>query len=562
MSIIHPLPSDVIALIAAGEVIDSLTAVIRELVENAIDAEANRIVISIYPELWKVKIADNGRGMDLEDLRLCVQPHTTSKIVDRDDLWKITSLGFRGEALHSISQLANLEISSRQGENIGWKVHYQEGKVIEEKPIAIAQGTIILVSNLFGNCPVRRKGLPSVSQQLKTIQSLIYQMALCHPEITWLVFNQDKPWFNISGSDSPKAIIPQLIKSVSETDLQEIILSIPSPDKEDHISQLNLVVGLPDRCFRYRLDWVKIAVNGRRVNCPELEQIILSGLSQTLPRDHFPLAFLHLKTTPAEIDWNRHPAKTEIYLHSLSFWQEQVKLAIEALLKLTPESLSKDYHNQRVNMVLKVAENEQGYAVDKAIVPEINSSRSTVSLLPLKAVAQVLNMYIVAEHPQGIWLIEQHIAHERVLYEQIVDRWQLVPLSSPIVLDKLTDYQVDQLIKIGIEIDTFGEKTHIARNAPELLAKREDCQQALLELSLGGDLQTAQVATACRSAIRNGTLLSLEEMQLLIDQWKLTRNPRTCPHGRPIFLALEESSLSRFFRRNWVIGKSHGLLLS
>ena len=173
--------------------------------------------------------------------------------------------------------------------------------------------------------------------------------------------------------------------------------------------------------------------------------------------------------------------------------------------------------------------------------------------------AQVLNTYIVAEHSTGLWLIEQHIAHERVLYEQICTQWRLVPLEPGIILQSLTTTQLEQLQRLGLEIDPFGEGVWVVRNAPELLAKRSDCSDALLEISLGGDLQAAQVATACRSAIKNGTPMTLIEMQTLLDQWIKTRNPRTCPHGRPIVLQLEESSLSRFFRRHWVIGKSHGI---
>ena len=143
--------------------------------------------------------------------------------------------------------------------------------------------------------------------------------------------------------------------------------------------------------------------------------------------------------------------------------------------------------------------------------------------------------------------------------EQIGDRWQLLPLEPPVVLTHLRPAQIEQLQRLNLDIEPFGEQLWAVRSAPALLTKRDDCAAALIELSLGGDLQTAQVATACRSAIRNGTPLSLPEMQTLIDQWKSTKNPRTCPHGRPIYLSLEESSLARFFRRHWVIGKSHGI---
>jgi DNA mismatch repair protein MutL len=156
-------------------------------------------------------------------------------------------------------------------------------------------------------------------------------------------------------------------------------------------------------------------------------------------------------------------------------------------------------------------------------------------------------------------LVEQHIAHERVLYEQLLYNWQLVPKEPPAILKDLSLAQQLQLQRLGLEVEPFGDQLWAVRTVPASLLNRDDCAPALLELSWGGDLQAAQVATACRTAIRNGTPLSLPEMQTLLDQWRSTCNPRTCPHGRPIYLSLEESALSRFFRRHWVIGKSHGI---
>ena len=168
-------------------------------------------------------------------------------------------------------------------------------------------------------------------------------------------------------------------------------------------------------------------------------------------------------------------------------------------------------------------------------------------------------MYILAEHPAGMWLIEQHIAHERVLYEQLCDRWQVVALESPVILHQLSSAQVEQLKRLDLTVDPFGEDLWAVRTMPQALINRDDQQDALIELSLGGNMDEAIVATACRTAIRNGTPLTLPDMQTLLDTWQRTRHPHTCPHGRPIYLVLEETSLSRFFRRHWVIGKSHGI---
>ncbi|ACK71557.1 DNA mismatch repair protein MutL [Gloeothece citriformis PCC 7424] len=564
---IQSLPPNVINLIAAGEVIDSLGAVVRELVENALDAEATRIVISIYPDLWWIQVADNGKGMSLEDLKRCSLAHSTSKIRSVNDLWKITSLGFRGEALHSIAQVANLEVASRLkgGDDTGWRIRYHssgEAELIE--PTAIAPGTIVTVSNLFRNLPVRRKGLPSTTQQLKAIQTLIYDIALCHPHVTWCLEQNDRSWFKISPGKTALQILPQLLNRVHQNDLQLLTQSFDTPSLPDNLSSienqstLELVIGLPDRCHRRRTDWVKVGVNGRVVRSPQLEQSILSAFARTLQRDRFPVCFVHIKTCPSQIDWNRHPAKTEIYLHSLSFWQEKTAAGIEQALRINTDS-SASFHHGRVVKLLKVSEEKSTYNTDEQPPIKTAKSRDNLGLLELRAVAQVRKTYIVAEHPNGLWLIEQHIAHERVLYEQLQDHWKIVTLETPIILNQLTPTQVEQLQRLEVEIEPFGEQLWAVRTAPELLAKRSDCGEALIELSWGGDLQTAQVATACRSAIRNGTPLNLEQMQRIIDQWKNTRNPRTCPHGRPIYLSLEETSLARFFRRHWVIGKSHGI---
>ncbi|MBW4524038.1 MAG: DNA mismatch repair endonuclease MutL [Phormidium tanganyikae FI6-MK23] len=539
---IQTLPIDVIHLIAAGEVIDSLAAVVRELVENAIDAGATRITISVWADQWRIRVADNGAGMSLDDLRQAAQPHSTSKIRDRADLWQIHSLGFRGEALHSLAQLSNLEILSRTASEPGWRIAYSsDGEPNQVESVAIAPGTIVIVDRLFETWEARREGLPSTSQQLKAVQQTIYQIALAHPHITWQVYQNDRLWFNLWAGNSAKDLLPQLLKDVRIEDLTEV-----------QSAAISLVLGLPDRAHRHRPDWVRVAINGRFVQFPELEQTILGAFRRTLPRDRHPICLIHLQLAPEHIDWNRHPAKAEVYLHHLDDWKDRIKSAIAQALRINPESVPDGLYTSQVSQLIKAAESDAGYHVQREIIPEPSPSF-------LKALTQVHNRYILAEHSSGMWLIEQHIAHERVLFEEISDRWQLIPLEPAIVLNQLSVSQIEQLQRIGIEVDPFGEQLWVVRSAPELLAQREDCAEALIELSLGGDLLAAQVAVACRSAIRNGVALSIEEMQSLIDRWQKTRNPRTCPHGRPIYLSLEESSLARFFRRSWVIGKSHGL---
>ncbi len=557
---IKKLPLDVIKLIAAGEVIDSLTAVVRELVENSLDAEAKKIVITLFPETWSVQVADNGLGMNQVDLMVATQAHTTSKINSSQDLSNISTLGFRGEALHSIAQLSDLYIASRVKDDCGWQINSQDAEIIDSSPVAIASGTIVKVNNLFGNIPLRRQAIPPFKQQLKKIQILLGELALCHPKVTWQLFVNERLNTHISGRNQAQEILPQLLRTINHSDLNYLLIKLNTPN-ENTISHLELVIGLPDRLSRPRPDWVKIGLNGRVVKCAELESSIFSSFHRTLQRDRFPVIFVHLQTSPNQIDWNRHPAKAEIYLHNLEFWQEQIKQGIEEIFKLSDHNLPIKFQNQRVEKLLTVAENKPVYNLGEETETNKakNSEKSSIGLIDLQVIAQARNTYIVAEHSEGIWLIEQHIAHERILYEELQNDWNIIPLKTPIIVGKLKAKQVEQLQNIQLDIEPFGEDLWAIRNLPESLLNRDDCEDALIELSWGGDLDTAMVAVACRTAIRNGTKLTIKEMQNLINQWKITRNPHTCPHGRPIYLSLEESSLYRFFRRHWVLGKSHGI---
>jgi DNA mismatch repair protein MutL len=559
---IQSLPNDLVNLIAAGEVIDSFVAVVRELVENAIDAGATRLRIYLNPEQWQVQVIDNGQGMTLEDLQICALPHTTSKIQSLDDFFKINSLGFRGQALHSLSQVAELEIATRsaQGENVGWQASYnQQGEVQRMESLALAVGTLVNVKNLFANLPQRRQALSGRSPQIKAIQQYVQEMALCHPQITWQIWLKERLCFSLSPGQSAGQILPQILKGVKTSDLQYFFSTVEIPDHPNRPGTLTLWSGLSDRCHRHRPDWVKVALNQRPIHCLELEQTLINAFHRTLPRDRFPVCFLHLQVEPDQIDWNRHPAKTEIYLQSLSFWQEQITTAVHTCLQLHPSSAQQQ---QRVTQLLKTAEANGIYRInplEQSLESQLGQATPETNLISLKAIGQVNQTYIIAEVSEGIWLIEQHIAHERVLYEQLQANWQCVPITTPLLLNYLTSAQVEKLVHLGIDIEPFGESVWAVRSVPAPLVQREDCLEALQELSLGGDLATAQAAIACRTAIKNGTPLTLGEMQSLLEQWQQTRQPRTCPHGRPIYLALTETALARFFRRNWMIGKSHGL---
>ena len=538
---------------AAGEVIDSPASVVRELMENSIDAKATRITVSIWIDQWKIQVTDNGSGISFENLKIIAKPHCTSKILYSDDLSKINTLGFRGEALHSMTQVADLELFSSTQDLLteirsGWHAVYSNAlRDPELQEVAIAPGTTVQVNNLFKTWESRRTSGQTLKQHLKKIQQCIHDIALAHPHLTIQVNQDDREWFVLSTAATLTMRLLQVLPTGEKTDFREV--------KTD---RLHLVVGLPDRISRRQSDWMRVAINGRFVDCPELLSTITHHLRRMLPRNRYPIAIAHLTLPPENLDWNRHPAKQTLYLQHLDSWQTLLGHGIEEALYLDLNQSS-----TRATSFIKAAEQRSGYSTSRSINPDSTQPNTAQSLkkLPhgLIAIAQVRNTYILAEHGGGMYLIEQHIAHERVLYEQICLRWQLVPVKETVMLRGLSARQVEQLEKIGIEIEEFGEDLWAVRSVPELLLPRGDLPDALLELSRECDLQGAQVAIACRTAIRNGTPLDLQAIQCLLDQWQLTTNPHTCPHGRPIYLVLEESSLARFFRRQWVIGKSHGL---
>lgn len=530
---IVPLPPEIQRAIAAAETLDSLATVVQELVENALDAGANRIHLHWHPQQWCLELTDNGHGIRAVDLPYVALAATTSKWPQSGDWGQVTTLGFRGQALHSLAQMAELTICSRHAEaETGWCVQYdRHGHIQVQRPQGMAVGTRVEVRELFRGWPQRRQG-----QQSKQLQRRLQELALCAPTVAWHVLRAQKPWLHWPAVSSLGDRLRQLLPQLNPADLRQF--SDP---------QVEIVLGLPDRHHRPRPDWLGVAINGRWVELhsqPTWQQVLLEAFGRSLPRQRFPLCLAHLHLPPSAIDWSAQPQKRSIYLRDAAQWQTLLQERIADLLR-SPSALSPtaSYH------LLKAAEPAERY----------RSIASQPSRQHLKAVAQLHQTYIVVEHPDGIWLIEQHIAHERVLYEQIETDWQVVQIPQPLLLEQLTPHQVERFQEWGLDIVPFGTAVWAVRSLPQLLAAREDATTALLELAQIADLTAAKVAVACRSAIRNGTPLSLSEMQTLVDQWSSCRQPHTCPHGRPICLQLNESSLARFFRRHWVLGKSHGL---
>jgi DNA mismatch repair protein MutL len=536
MPSIHPLSPELVRLIAAGEIIDSLVAVIRELVDNSLDAGAKRIAVCIWPQRWTLQVSDDGRGMLPEDALVCALPHQTSKIQSVEDLWHVNTLGFRGEGLHALATVAELTLVTHSPKQslASWQCYDHQGQVLEQKPQGAGFGTIVTVHNIFGQMPVRRRFL-SLQKEVIAILQWIKCRALAHPHVTWQVSVGEhnstaapKPKLSLWPGSNAKDILLQLFPRLEPSDFAEGSTSTPQ-------EKITVTVGLPNRYSRPRPDWIIFTINGR---CVE-DKALLEGVSQvfrrTLPKGRYPLCVVNLELPAERLNWNVHPAKTTVQCQDQPALIQQIQDTLTQVLADTLPSQD----SRLLRSVMKRTLREEG------------ASYSTGR--KLKALAQIRNTYVLAEHPEGLWLVEQHVAEERVLFEFIQREWKLAELSTVVLVEDLTQRQQENLEALGIVLEPFGENVWAIRQAPLCLLDRSDVAEALHELSRCSDLDGACASLACRTAIRNGTPLDLPDMQNLLDRWINTQNPHTCPHGRPIYLPLAENDLARFFRRNWTL---------
>lgn len=536
MPSIHPLSPELVRLIAAGEIIDSLVAVVRELVDNSLDAGAKRIAICIWPQRWTLQVSDDGLGMSPEDALVCALPHQTSKIQSVEDLWHVSTLGFRGEGLHALATVAELTLVTHSPKQslASWQSYDHQGQTMEQKPQGAGFGTIVTVSNIFGQMPVRRRFLNLQKEVMAILQWIKYR-TLAHPHVTWQVSIGEnnstsalKPKLSLWPGSNAKDILLQLFPRLEPSDFAEGSILTPQ-------EKITVTVSLPNRYSRPRPDWIIFTINGRCVEDKALLEGVNHIFRRTLPKGRYPLCVVNLELPAERVNWNVHPAKTTVQCQDQPALIQQIQDTLAQVLADTLPSQDSRLFRAAMKRALK----EEGASY--------NTGRK------LKALAQIHNTYILAEHPEGLWLVEQHVAEERVLFELIQREWKLTELPTVVLVEDLTQRQQENLETLGIVLEPFGENVWAIRQAPVCLLERSDCAEALRELSRCADLDSACASLACRTAIRNGTPLDLSSLQNLLDRWINTQNPHTCPHGRPIYLPLAENDLARFFRRNWTL---------
>jgi DNA mismatch repair protein MutL len=566
---IHILPGQVSSLIAAGEVVERPASVVKELVENSIDAGATQIAIEVSQGgLAFVRVSDNGCGVDAESMALAFHRFATSKLSQAEDLERIVTLGFRGEALPSIAAVADVEMVSRpEDAQAAAMLRLVEGKPVEQGSRAAAVGTTVTVLHLFARQPARRKFLRAPAAENHQIASLISQYALAYPEVRFSLKLDGRQTLTSAGSGS----LTDAVAAVHGPDVAAAMLSIRWPPAGESAAFLLRGLAAPPHLSRAGRGYVSLFVNRRLVQNRRLTYAIEEAYSGLLPVGRHPIAVVNLEVPPDEVDVNVHPAKADVRLrHENEVFVALQRAVRHAVLEQAPLPTVAAPTGPPPGTGAEAATSplwEHGVQVAAQARAVAATAPPKVSLPLLRVLGQVANTFIVAEGPDGIYLIDQHAAHERVLFEEACAPSQagqavhVQGLLEP-ALAELSPRQEEALLahretlaEHGFQLEPFGERAYRIGAIPALLAGR-DAAQALGELLDALAEETAEpspdrvaATLACHGAVRAGQSLALEEMRELVRRLEQTEAPHTCPHGRPTTVHLSGSWLAQTFRR-------------
>lgn len=573
---IKKLPDTIASQIAAGEVVDRPVSVVKELVENAIDAGASEIWVETRKagkEL--IRVTDNGSGIPAEELELAVSRHATSKLSRTDDLFDIKTLGFRGEALASIGSVSHLKLVSKtQAAQTGAKLTVDGG---ENSPVSVAAaptGTEITVEELFYNVPARLKFLKKDITEAKHVTGLITRYAMAYPLIRWKLVQNDLTEFQTSGNGDRFEILQQLFGTREAKSLMPVSFQEKNLEIEGFISDLSLT--------RSSRKDMTLFVNGRWVQDPSLSAAVIRAYNTMIMVGRFPVVVLFLRVPTHLVDVNVHPSKAEVRFREQEEVFSGVQRAIRrGLLAYTPiPDLSglNLWGRQNPTDPVPLQFNDQWQAEPRPLAAEAatpTAQPETQETLPgahlplLRLVGQVAMTYLIAEGPDGLYLIDQHAAHERVLFDQMMAQVRAAMIPSQRLVEPLAielspekagtlEANLDTLAELGIEIENFGPNTFLLRAIPTII-DRGDPKEAILsvveafeedETPLLSETQARVAARVCkRMAIKGGQVLSEPEQRNLLLNLEASQSPRTCPHGRPTMIHLSASLLERQFGR-------------
>jgi len=564
---IRVLAPQVVSRIAAGEVVERPASVVKELVENSLDAGATRISVEVKGGgVSLVRVTDNGSGIPPQELELAFDRHATSKVGSLEDLETILSLGFRGEALPSIAAAAEVELASYAGgEPAGAHIRLQDGAIIECGSRGHSQGTTVTVENLFRRVPARLKFLKSVATENSHIANIVSRYALAFPEVRFTLSLDGRITLRTPGSG-------RLIDSVAQVygiEVARSMLEIKTRQGEagDALPLVAGMVGSP-KVSRSSRDYLSLFVNRRWISHRMLAWAVEEAYHGLLMIGKHPVAIINISLSPGEMDVNVHPAKTEVKFRSEQTVFSTVQRAVrQTLIELTPvpkvEEVRAPYQASSVpaQMLWPSGGSDVGLTDSLPEAPQTPAS----SLSALRVVGQLSASYIIAEGPDGLYLIDQHAAHERILFEQIKNqrsrrRIDVQTLLEPVPFEatprqgEILKTHCENLAEFGFSVEPFGEGTFLIRTVPTWLAGRDWSLviRGLLDDERGQSdwEEWVAISIACHSAVRAGQVLTDDEMREMVRQLEQTAIPHSCPHGRPTMIHLSLGQLGKEFGRS------------
>ena len=576
--------------IAAGEVVEKTMNVVKELVENAIDAQSNEISIKLTDSgVKEIVVIDNGIGMDREDAKMAFLRHATSKLKKLDDLFYIESLGFRGEALPSIASVSNVRLKTSDG-NVGTIVTLSGGENMEVTGGDLQKGTIITVSDLFYNTPVRLKYLKNLYVELANIVEYVNKMALAHPDIKFTLTNNDKVLLATDGSGDLLKVIYQIYG----VDVSKKMIEVQKENDDYYVSGY---ISYPEVTKSNR-SAITTLVNGRVIRNNDLNKIITECYHTYIPKDKFPIVVLNIDVDPILIDINIHPTKMDIKFSKMDSLKQLITEVVTKKLEeltLIPTAAVRDTSsiNEVREQINKVRENNDYEEVVKEEKPkyeevrlsfEVNEDSASDSEVseeekPVEEIREyrikemvprgiVYLTYIIAENEDGMFIIDQHAAAERINYEKVLNALRkdkvVVDLLVPIKIELtgpeflIVRENFDILEKYGFNAEEFGHNTIIIRSHPSWISEdiAEECIRKVVDIvSAKEDFNFDEfvwrmaATMACRMSVKANDYISYADQVWLLNELRKCENPFTCPHGRPTIITYTKYDLEKLFKR-------------
>jgi DNA mismatch repair protein MutL len=576
---IRILSSEVASKIAAGEVVERPASVVKELIENSIDAGATEVKVEIRQGGRRlIRVIDDGCGIAREEVKLAFERYATSKLQSSEELATISTLGFRGEALPSIAAVSQVTLVTRaKGEEMGTLLRLEGGRVVRHEPQGAGQGTVVTVENLFFNTPARLKFLRSDATEARHISELVTCYAMAYPGLRFGLLSDGKTVFQSQGTGH----LSDVLVVVYGLEVAEQMLQVK--DGQSSKSSVSVSGFVSDPLLnRSHSRNVTVLVNGRWVRDRLTSYAIREAYHSLLPRGRHPVVVLRLEMPAERVDVNVHPAKSEVRFRDtgevFSAVQKAVRKTLAQMAPVPGDSGSFGWDSvveTRQRRLVEAGDRARGrpgelaVEVQRTAEPLVASAEDeTREKLPmLRVLGQLGLTYIVAEGPTGMYLIDQHAAHERVLYERFQRERTSAAVVSQTLVEPITvepgprqavldETRLAKLRELGFDIEAFGGDTYLVRAVPAVL-NTPDPAESIVEIM--GDAHTAEgtrpweeemtIGLACHGAIKSGESLSRDQMQDLVVQLEQTTLPRTCPHGRPTMLHVSARQLEREFGR-------------